>query len=256
MKLTQKILRKIKYFILLANYRLIYSKKDSGYDNWLLNKSIIKKTIIFSKLRPLNEKNINVQRTVKFLKFIKKKNLRNVVDFGGGAGFHYFIANIKLPKFNFKWLVIENKTMVKLCNKQFNHKNLFFFNSLIKLKKIDIFFSSCAINYTENPSETIKRISKLNSKYFYFTRTPLGENKSMEFKQTSLLSDNGPCKIKNEKEIIIECKNKIISKQSFENIFKKKFIIISKYIDEKKAFSYEKNYFNTYTYILKKKIKF
>lgn len=252
MKLIQKILRKLQYLILIINYKLFYSKIDSGYNNLALNESIIKKTIVFSKLKPIKKYDVNWQRTVRFLKFIKKKNLKNIVDFGGGAGYHYFIAKMKLPNFNFKWLVVENRTMVKLCNKKLNYKNLFFFNSLNIIKKTDVFFSSCAINYTKDPIKTVKAISKLNAKYLYFTRTPLAENQSLGFKQISLLSDNGPCKINNEKEILIECENKIISRQSFESIFRNKFVIIEKYIDEKKAFFYKQESFDTYTYIIKK----
>jgi hypothetical protein len=95
-------------------------------------------------------------------------------------------------------------------------------------------------------------ISKLNSKYLYFIRTTLTQNKSVEFKQISLLSDNGPCKLENEKKMLIEYKNKIINKERFENIFKSKYKIFSKCIDQKNAFFYGNNSFNTYTYILKR----
>ena len=253
MKLIKNILRTIKYYTLYFNYRLFYIKKDNGYNNLTLNKSIIKKTIKFSNFNSINEQDTNIQRTIKFLKFIKKKKLNNIIDFGGGAGYHYLIAKIKLPNFNCRWQVIENKTMVRLCNKVFKYRNLFFFNSLNNIKKIDILFSSCSINYTKNPLKTLKIISKLDSKYLYFTRTPLTQNKSVEFKQISLLSDNGPCKLENEKKMLIEYKNKIINIESFENILKIKFKILLKYIDQKNAFYFGSNFFDTYTYILKKK---
>ena len=252
MKLIKNILRTIKYYTFNLGYRLFYLKKNTGYSNLTLNKSIIKKTIKFSKFISINELDINIQRTIKFLKFIKKKKLYNIIDFGGGAGYHYLIAKIKLPDFNYKWSVVENKTMARLCNKVFKYKNLFFLNSLNNIKKIDILFASCSINYTKNPLKTLKIISKLDSKYLYFTRTPLTQNKSVEFKQISLLSDNGPCKLENEKKMLIEYKNKIINKERFENIFKSKYKILSKYIDQKNAFSYGNNSFNTYTYILKR----
>jgi putative methyltransferase (TIGR04325 family) len=162
---------------------------------------------------------------------------------------------MKLPDFDFRWLIVENKIMVKLCKKKIKYKDLFFLNSINKIKKTDIFFSSCAINYTKNPIETLRSIIKLNTKYIYLTRTPLAENQSLEFKQISLLSNNGPCLINGEKEILIEYNNKIISRQIFEKMFKKKFIFVKKYIDQKKAFFYKKEFFNTYTYIIKKKIK-
>jgi hypothetical protein len=40
---------------------------------------------------------------------------------------------------------------------------------------------------------------------------------------------------------------------NFENILKNKYIILSKYIDEKKAFCFGNKCFDTYTYIIKKK---
>jgi len=229
-------------------------EKKNGYNDLELNKSIIKKTIEFSKLVTINDRDKNIRRTLRFLEFIKKKKIKNIVDFGGGAGYHYLIAKTKLPNVNYKWSVVENRTMVKLCNKIFKRKNLFFLNSLNNIKKTDILFSSCAINYTKNPLRTLKIISKLNSKYFYFTRTPLTKNKTTKFKQISLLSENGPCKINNEKKMIIEYKNSIINKECFENVFKDKFIIISRYVDQKKAFYFKNNFYDTYTYVLKKKI--
>jgi putative methyltransferase (TIGR04325 family) len=251
MKLIKNILRIIKYYTL--NLRLQFYPFKNGYSNSLLNKSIIKKTIKFSKFTSINERDVNNRRTISFIKFIKRRKLKTILDFGGGAGFHYFIARIKLPNLNFKWLVVENRTMVRLCIKKLKYKNLFFSDSLNKIKKIDIFFSSCAINYTKNPIETIKSIIKLKAKYLYFTRTPLTKNQSLEFKQISLLSQNGPCKIRKEKEMLIEYENKIINRQKFEDMFKNKFFCIAKYIDEKKAFFYKKKSFDTYTYIFKKK---
>lgn len=252
MKLIKKITTKFKYLTLIVNHKLFLHKKKEGYNNLALNNSIVKKTIVFSRLKSINEYNINWHRTVKFLKFVKKNKIRKIIDFGGGAGYHFFIANMKYSNLHLKWLVIENKIMVKICKKKIKYKNLSFSDSLSKIKKADVVFSSCSINYTTNPIQTIKSIIQLKTKYLYFTRTPLSENKSFEFKQISLLSENGPCKINNEKEILIEYQNKIISQKSFEEIFKNKYDIIVKYVDEKKAFFYKKNFFDTYTYILKK----
>jgi putative methyltransferase (TIGR04325 family) len=254
MNLIQKIFKKLKYHIFIVSHKLFYSTYK-GYNNLKLNKSIIKKTIIFARNKSVNKHDINVQRTIKFLEFIKKKKLKNILDFGGGAGYHYFIAKIKLPNNNLKWQVIENNTMVKLCNKKLNYRNLFFFDTFNKIKKVDVFFSSSAINYTKDPIKTIQSIIKLNAKYLYFTRTPLTENQSFRFKQLSLLSDNGPLRINNEKEILVEYENKILNIQNFETMFWNKYIVIKKYIDEKyeQGFFFSKIKFDSYTYILMKK---
>jgi putative methyltransferase (TIGR04325 family) len=250
MILIKIILRKIKYYIFLVQNVLFNTRKYKGYNSLLLNNSIIKKTLAYNNQKFFIEKDINIKRTIKFINYIKKKKLKKIIDFGGGAGYHYFIAK-KIINYEFKWFLIENKTMVKLCKKKIKYKNLSFNNQLIKTKA-DIFFSSCAINYTNNPINILNKISKLNAKYLYFTRTPLSQNGEVEFKQLSLLSENGPLYLKNEKKIFIECKNKIISQKKFENIFNKKYRIVKKYIDEKKAFYNAKKYYDNYTYIFKK----
>lgn len=249
MFLIKNFLKKIRYyFFLMQNF--LFKKKNLGYNSVALNNSIIKKTIIYHNQKFFKKKDINVKRTLKFVNFIKKNKIKKILDFGGGAGYHYFIAKNKLIN-RFKWFVIENKTMVKLCKKKIKSKNLFFKDKLIK-NQADILFSSCAINYTNNPINTLNKISKLNLKYLYFTRTPLSTNDNIQFRQFSLLSENGPLPIKNEKEILIECKNTIISEKKFLNIFKKKYKIVTKYIDEKKAFYNKKKYYDNYTYIFKK----
>ena len=79
MKLFQKIFRKLKYLILTINYKVFYSKPHEGYNNLALNRSIIKKTIIFSQNKSVNKYDINYQRTLKFLEFVKKKkNLKTL----------------------------------------------------------------------------------------------------------------------------------------------------------------------------------
>ena len=249
--LIKKIYRNLK-----NKYRLLILKKSKGYENLALNKSILKKTVAYSKITSTNKNDINYKRTLIFLRFIKKKKFKNIIDFGGGAGYHYFISKKKFPDLNFKWFIVENRTIVKLCTKKLKCKNLFFFNSLNKIKKADIIFFSSSINYTKNPAETIKSTIKLRPKYLYFTRTPLTKNQSIKYKQISLLSENGPIKIKNEKEKIIEYENKIINIKEFEDMFKDKFVIKKKYIDQKNVFLNKNTYFNTYTYIFKKKLDF
>ena len=248
-----KLIQALKYYIILIKYNFSQHKKEGGYNSLILNKSIINKTVNFNKFTLNNKNDQNYQRTIKFINFIKKKKLNSIIDFGGGAGYHFFIAKKKLSRFNLKWSIIENKTMVRLCNKEPKHKNLFFFNSLEKVNNADIFFSSCSINYTQDPIKTLKVISKLNTKYFYFTRTPLTENDNLEFTQLSYLADNGPLKIKGEEKIFIKYRNKITNIKTFEGIFKDKFQIILKYIDEKNAFFYKNKFLDTYTYIIKSK---
>jgi hypothetical protein len=249
----KKLLKKLKFYYLKIEFILFNKKKNFSYNNLELNKSILSKTIEFRE-RKIKIKNLNYLRTVDFINFIKKKNITKVLDFGGGAGYHYFIVEKLIPNIISKWIVIENKTMVRLCKDLINNKNLCFLNSLQTNHKVDIFFSSCAINYLNNPINTLKKISKINCKYFYFTRMPLTSDKYVKYNQYALLSDNGPFTNHVDKDKIIKFTNRIIPVKVFEKIFTyKKFEVIKCYVDEKKCFLNNGLYIPSYTYIMKKK---
>lgn len=249
----KRLLKKLKFYYLKIEFILFNKKKNFSYNDLELNKSILSKTIEFRE-RKIKIKNLNYLRTVDFIKFIKKKNITKVLDFGGGAGYHYFITEKLFPNLISKWIIIENKTMVRLCNNLTNSKNLFFQNNLKTNHKVDIFFSSCAINYLNNPVNIFKKISKINCKYLYFTRMPLTSQKYIKYDQYALLSDNGPLASHVDKDKIIKFTNRIIPIKAFEKIFtNKKFKIIKSYIDEKSAFIYNNECISTYTYIIEKK---
>ena len=249
--ILKKLFHKINFLLLKVFFNFKKNKSSNFYNDTKLNLSIINKTIEFHNNSKCNFKNLNYYRTLKFIKFIKKKNLKSVIDFGGGAGYHYFIARKNC--LNLRWSIIENDKMVTLCKKKIKHRSLFFFNNINKVKNHDIFFSSCAINYLKNSEEVLKKITKKKIKYVYFTRTPFSIKKNINFKQYSLLSDNGPVKLKGEKNKIVCNENYLITTNKFESFFKKNFILIKKFVDEKKAFYSDGEYFNTYTYIFKRR---
>jgi putative methyltransferase (TIGR04325 family) len=257
-------INKLKYFYKLAYIKFLYfffSKNIiKSYTDQKLNISIYNKTLKFKNLINKNfkiKKNLNYNRTLKLAFFLKKKKLKQVIDFGGGAGYHFYIVKKKLDISNLKWHIVENKTMVNLCNNyriNYNNSGLFFNDDLKKINKADIFFSSCSINYTQNPIKVYNQISKMDVKYLYFTRTPLTKNKSLRFNQTSFLSENGPLPDKIKYDDIVQYTNTVINLSLFEKIFLKNFKLITKYIDEKNAFKFKNLKIDTYTYLLKKNI--
>lgn len=247
--MLKKILKKIKFYYLKVKFILL-NKKNTSYNNRELNQLIYKKTILLNKIK-LEIQDSNYLRTVNFAKFINKNNLTKVLDMGGGAGYHYFIVKKLFPSLISEWTIIENKTMVRLCNNLTIFKNLFFRSNFKINHKVDIFFSSCAINYLNNPINTLKKISRINCKYFFFTRMPLSTDKYIKFDQYSLLSDNGPIRIHVDKDKIVKLTNKIIPIKTFEKIFssKKGFKVIECQIDDEK---FSQRRIPCYTYIIKK----
>ena len=247
------LIKELKSLIFLLKYFFWnLREKNLGYNSFDLNNSIVSKTNVFVKNKKII-KNKNFLRTKKFINFLKKNHLNNIIDFGGSAGYHFFVAKKINKSLNFKWIVIENNTMVNMANKKIKIKGLSFYNKIKDINSPDVVFSSCAINYTADPVKIINKLIKLEPKYFYFTRTPLSKKKDYKFDQYSSLSDNGPCKISYEKNKIIKYKNYILNINKFESLFKnKKYILINKYIDEKNAFYSKFKFFDNYTYIFKR----
>ena len=250
-----KKLYSIFYKIKILIYRIGLLKPDLlNYENHELNLYILNKTKKNCKLVNIEDLKINEQRSLNFSLIVKNKNFFNILDLGGGAGYHYFLAKKFLgKKYKLTWNIVENQTMVNLCKKKYNNKEMHFFNSISEIKnKIDIVFSSCAINYFNNPEEILYDLMRMPCKYYYFTRTPLALKKKIEFVQYSRLSENGPGNLFIKKEKILKLHNKIFKKEYFDNIIKKYCNILYSFKDEEQKLFYKKK-INLYTYFLKKK---
>ena len=251
-------IKHIKERLKFCLYRLnILNNKNFfvNYNDEELNLSIIKKTIKYKDLK-INYENLDVNevRCVNFANIIKAYNFSKILDFGGGAGYHYFLTKKYLYKEKIDWNIIENEMMVNLCNIHSNEANLSFFTNLDKVKKkIDIVFSSCAINYCDNPIEILKKLLDLPCDYYYFTRTPLSKNGSFVYQQFSRFSENGPINETSKIDKGVKVKNNIISKVEFEEIINNNFNIIYSYEEQKNSFKNKTNKASTYTYFLKRK---
>ena len=131
------------------------------------------------------------------LAYYLKKNkgkFPKIVDFGGACGEHILFLSRIFGKDIFKsaW-IIETKAQVDFSHKYNFSKKLNFSNDLRKIlieKNSDIFFSSCALNYTERPYEILKKVVKKGIPYVCLTRNNFSINPK-SFIQVSNLSDNG-----------------------------------------------------------------
>jgi putative methyltransferase (TIGR04325 family) len=251
------ILQKINIFFNKINIFFhkigVFSSKLKNYENNKLSTYIINKTKKNNKLINGEDLKINQLRALYFSWFIKNNNSHNVLDFGGGAGYHFFLTKEFLEKkYNLDWNIVENNTMVNLCKKKIKNKKLFFYNDLLKVKKkIDIIFSSCAINYCSEPQKVLNDLMNFPCKYYYLVKTPLSSKNDLEFDQFSMLSENGPGKLFVKNDKVVKYKNKILTKKKFEEIIKRRCKILFSLKDEEKPLSYKEKVY-CYTYILKK----
>ena len=177
----------------------LYCKKRSnlGYESHLLCKYRFDKFANYIKNhgKPLFSESSNL--LIYCLAYYLKKNkgkCPNIIDFGGACGENILILSSILGNDIFKssW-IIETKSQVDLSNEYSYSKRLNFSNDLKKVlieKNIDIFFSSCALNYTESPYEILSLIEGFNIPMVCLTRNNFSINPK-SFVQVSNLSDNG-----------------------------------------------------------------
>lgn len=194
-----------------------------------------------------------------------ENNRLNVLDFGGGAGADYYLVKKLLvgSSVTIDWRVVETDAMASKAKEYgLENKELSFFSSITEASKdqckFDLVLSSCSINYTPKPLDMLKEIMNVNSRYFYFTRTPMSLNKlnSPIILQRSMLSNNGYGPISNE--MAIEDKEitypvTIIYKDDFESIVKMYGEIVLRIDEEKNAYYSSEGAFDLFGYLIEKK---
>jgi putative methyltransferase (TIGR04325 family) len=117
-----------------------------------------------------------------------------VIDFGGAAGLHYFVAKEAFPNRSFRWAVIETEQMAEKAAALANDEVQFFTrleNGMSWLGGIDLMHCVGALQYVPEPTETLEALLALKAPIILWSKLMLGERYET-FIQTSRLRDNGP----------------------------------------------------------------
>lgn len=209
--------------IFIENLSKVFRKKYSGYQDAKLVELIIQKNIQFRR---------NVNSSLDFTAFRistaigllgDQKTLR-VLDFGGGGGHHHAVAQHIFPEVKFFWKVIETPALVREASDKLRITNLFFSDQIAGGETlsapIDLIHSNSAIQYTDDPIESIKQLKQIDFKYMFLTRIPLAiDRESFEYMQTSRLFSNGPGSLpKGIKDASVEYKARIMEYEEFKRI--------------------------------------
>ena len=170
----------------------------------------------------------------------------NVVDFGGGAGFHFQNAKLALPK-KLNWIIIETPKMVANASKFTNFDCQFYSDlnvAVNKVKKIDLIFTSSALQYCPDPLQELENLLQINARYIFITRTPFLENsKKIITIQRSKLSNNGPGSLPDYfSDRNISYPITYVSRKSVENLINKQYEIRYKISEGSGSFKFKKEH--------------
>lgn len=172
--------------------------QSEDYENIDLVRVVVEKNIAYRDLlerAPIFD--FSSLRTLIGLGLSNTSGRLNVIDFGGGGGYHYTLANVAFgANKQLRWNVVETPAMAKEAQRLSNHQLKFFDNissARDDLCEIDLVFTSSALQYCPQPLHYLKALTELNAPFLFITRTPFirGSNELITI-QTSRLADNGP----------------------------------------------------------------
>ena len=125
--------------------------------------------------------------------YLNEGKMPKLIDFGGACGENIlFLESIFGNKFIKKSFILESQAQsLESKNWEFA-KNLNFSNDLLEIigNDIDIFFTSCALNYIPKPYELLLKVAERKVPLICLTRNNFSKNPSV-FVQVSNLSENG-----------------------------------------------------------------
>lgn len=121
----------------------------------------------------------------------------NVIDFGGGGGYHYTLSKAALENdVDLRWDVVETTAMAREA-KRMSSDQLKFYDRVEDAHKdlgeVDLVLTSGALHYCSDPLFFLEKLLDVNAKHIFITRTGFSASeKQMVTIQKSLLSTNGP----------------------------------------------------------------
>lgn len=172
--------------------------QNNAYQAQEIVQVVVEKNIRFKNaLRSQSVLDHGTLRTLISLGLSNVHGRLNVIDFGGGGGYHYTVATKALgTSFPIRWNVVETPAMVKAA-KRMEIDGLKFFEdtkaAANDLGEVDLVFASGSLQYCPNPLSFLQKLVDVGGRHLFITRTPFSEgDDDIVSKQTSKLSSNGP----------------------------------------------------------------
>ena len=165
-----------------------------SYSDPTFNKFIVEKVQSFSENfqthRILDSNNLKIITAIGLL-----SESPRILDIGGSAGTHFFLAKTIYPQKNFEWRIFENETLVNETTKKEKDSQLNYYSQFVSATEIyvpDLIILSSTLQYLTEPLEKLKVLVDLGSNYILVTKTPMSDVTPKTVIQNSRWNANGP----------------------------------------------------------------
>lgn len=256
--LVELIKKKVRTSLTYPSYEEAMNDA-AGYEDELLTKVVVAKGKKFAKnIEENKELDLMSLRTFVGLASSLRKRKLTVIDFGGAAGTHYYIAKSILKDVELDWRVVETSAMVAEAKKQeLENNELRFFADLDNATEqgsIDLVFASSSVHYTPKPYEFLAALASIEASILMVTRTPITETPCVLL-QYSTLTANGVGEIPKElgiKDKTVSYPATMMDKRRVEEILASFGDIELKIAEDKAAYISAKESFDMWGYIVRK----
>lgn len=250
--------KKVRTSLTYSSYEEAMNDAD-GYEDVVLTKVVVAKGKQFAKnIEEKKELDLMSLRTFIGVASSLNKRKLTVIDFGGAAGTHYFIAKSILKDIEMDWRVVETQAMASEAKHQgLENNELQFFDDLDSATvqgSIDLVFASGSVHCTSEPYEYLASLAAVNARVLMLTRTPITESPCVLL-QRSTLSSNGVGEIPKElgiKDKTVSYPATMMDKTRVEEILTGFGKIELRIAEDKAAYMSDKGSFDMWGYVVRK----
>jgi putative methyltransferase (TIGR04325 family) len=187
-----------KYLTRLQALTSRFSRPITDYEAGALTDLVYQKTVAFNRTTEL-DLGMGSERLLLAVGIALTECERGepcrVLDFGGACGVHHKLATLLFSDAQFRWAVVETSSMVRRAQ-SLETESLRFFESIgaarTWLGSVDLVNSNSALQYVEDPLQTIGELLELAPKIVLWERLMLSSGATHIEQQRTMLFDHGP----------------------------------------------------------------
>ena len=254
---VRDILLILKKFFVGLNFNKRNQKVLSQkYDDPFITDYVARKTL--EARNQTTNLDFNVQNYRYFIPFVFLSAEReiSVLDFGGGAGYHFDSIENFLPHKISNWTVVETKSMVESARRIQVDRRLTFETSVGSLrdKAFDLVIASSSIQYCDSPQKILEQLLEIEARYYFITRMPIWERSTISVVQKSPLSSNGPGRqLYDLADGMVEYQLTVLNRTTFEDYFKDKYKIVFRSLESGDVHNVDGQRISQYGYLFQRK---
>lgn len=235
-----------------------------SYNDVTLANAVVAKTLVFRKA--LEESDVLHPESIGVLLGVGSAglsgNVMSVIDFGGAAGYHYYVARKFIPQsIRLDWRIVETPAMI-WATRGLVTNELNFYSSIEAAVSEplarsatspvpDLLFSSGALQYVPNPLKTLASLIEVGAGSIVITRMGLSDSEqSYVVVQRSSLRSNGPGPLPDGiRDREVQYPAVFVPRNAVDSLLQSRYDVVARVTDNETAYRAGRKRIRMYSFI-------